>query len=191
MRVLLTLLLLLFCWSDAFAIGEIGIIGWYHKVATSTGPNTVILRPTAIAYVYDWPVTGAPTKVEAVDDVTSDGDTSYIQEVSTGRRAQFTYSQITGCTSVTSVTLYASMKGDDNDGDVSFVMYGAGGSNYSSNKAISTSYSLISWDMADNPDTGTTWTCSEVNALNAGIRSDASAFTYQRISQIYAEVVYE
>jgi hypothetical protein len=157
-----------------------------------SSPDLVTLRPNGPGNYTEFDnLVGAPTHWEAVDDVTPDDDSTYVDSATFWDRDTYalTDSGIPAGSTINSVTVYVYAK------RLSaglfqgwfFIMIRSGTTNdFSQLKVSTTNYGLFSHEWTTDPNTGSAWTIAAVDALEAG----AVALTGVRVSQVYVEVDY-
>lgn len=179
-------------------------------------PDVETLRPNAAGTYTTWdsqyPASGSHWQ-KCDDTGTGDGDTTYIYTQS-GTGASLpsyridTYNlndvvNITSGSTIHNVTVY--FKGKSTSATykgVCSVAMRIGGSNYfGGSNTLSTTYSYYSYTWNSNPKTGSAWTISDLNSLQAGVygRSgyQSRGFPFNdyvyypiRVTQVYARVEY-
>lgn len=151
--------------------------------------TSLIMRPTAAGwYATNWNGTYAD-----VDDVTSDGDGTYISTrlFSTDYCIfEFGSSGLTGSETISNVTLYVTVKTSGGSPDINIV--GSDASDftmYDYGKAITSSYTTVSESFATNPHTGVAWTKASLEDFDWGVNSYTESGEV-RVTQIYIDVTY-
>lgn len=140
-----------------------------------------------------WDMTpSSGTRYEKVQ--TNDGDTTYIYKATFGSEQIFGLPDISaGGYTITGVTVYAvARKQAFNDVSFNIKMWTHGSGYSSGNIGLSDPevYQLYSYTWLTNPFTGASWTVTEINDLQAGLRISNSAGTsYQvAVTQFYVVV---
>ncbi|MGB9715455.1 MAG: pilus assembly protein [Thermodesulfovibrionales bacterium] len=158
--------------------------------------NSFTVRPNGNVYVHSsWAVTGAPSAWEAVDEVTADGNTTYIQNQSSTNPAIFDYSYSGGNVgTITSIKVYAvARKSSSSTMRIQGVLR-LNGVDYPSNWSnLSTSYYQYSWTWSVNPATGLAWQWSEIKSSGPaalegfGVKAytQPTSSNYPRVTQVY------
>jgi len=131
-------------------------------------PPDVILRPDGNGLCTAW--TGDFTDW---DDVTPDNDTTYVSATSDNLNETSTLEDCSnppGSIDTLELTIVASQTTGD---EQIRLMLGIGGTGYHGSLVTpsTTSYETYSYTWTTNPATGSAWTWSDVNALQAGVRS--------------------
>jgi hypothetical protein len=156
-----------------------------------SSPDLVTLRPNGPGTYTEFDnLVGAPTHWEAVDDVTPDDDSTYVDSATFGDRDTYalTASGIPAGSTIHSVTVYVYAERYAEWWESLFwIMIRSGTTNDFSDARISRrDYRLFSHEWTTDPNTGSAWTVAAVNALEAG----AAVGTGVRVSQVYVEVDY-
>jgi hypothetical protein len=145
----------------------------------------LILRPNGThssgASVYP-----SGTPYEAVDEVSSDGDTTYVYSSGGGVACQLDFpNHTTESGDINSVTIYAIARETEADGTINLGFHIP--DSYTSNIALTTSYATKSWTSATNPATAVDWTWDDIDALvcHLGIGG-----TKPRITMVWVVVDY-
>ena len=160
-------------------------------------PATETLRPDAAGdettIAVQFPVTGEHW--DKVDEATSDGDSTYVETNSIDWEEDLynTANHTTGSGTINYVRVYMVSKAELAPLQASaYVHIKTNGVEYNgSPELVTTSYATYSHQWDTNPSTNTTWTWSEIDALQIGTglrRSRVGKWT--RCTQVYAEVNY-
>ncbi len=155
----------------------------------TVSPDNDISVPSA------WTFTGSPTAWGSVDDLTQDGDSSYIQNRSGSEPAVFDYRYTGGSVgTITSIKIYAVAKKNSSSRMRLQGTLRVNGADYASSYSnLTTSYSAYSWTWKVNPATGSAWQWSDIKFSGSGalegfgVRAytPPTPGTYPRITQIY------
>ncbi len=178
--------------------------------ATSTQPDwdsvltpvtdTLVFRPSAAgdetAIIEQFPDSGEHW--DKVDEATSDGDSTYLQDDSQIYREDLyhipDHSTQTAGGDINYITEHMVNKALASATQVSaYTHIKTGGTEYNgTSENLSTSYATYSYQWSDNPDTSAPWTWSEFDALQIGIgMREAAAGVYSRSTQIYSEISFD
>ncbi len=167
-----------------------------YVTPVNPGTNTFTVRPNGnISVPAAWTVTGAPSAWEAVDEVTADGNTTYIQNQSTKDPAIFDYIYTGGNVgTITSIKVYAvARKSSSSTMRIQGVLR-VNGVDYPSNYSnLTTSYSTYPWTWNVNPATGLAWQWSDIKSAGPaalegfGVKAytQPTSSNYPRVTQIY------
>jgi hypothetical protein len=150
------------------------------------------LRPDSNGFLNQWSRTGCGSNYQCVDEATA--NTSDYLSIGVGTRYQtFGFQNLVGNVSaVQNVMLIYYAKQYDGNHTTMEPMVRINTSNYFGsvfNLTPTYNYTYYSWST--NPKTGLAWTVSDVNALEAGMRS--SVYTLNgggNVAQVYAFVQY-
>ena len=160
------------------------------------GPaETVILRPNGVGTYTEYDnVVGAASHWGAVDDVTVDNDTTYIATAVTGDKDVFSLPDpdIPSPHEILSVKVYAGARNvTEQVAKLNLMIRTYDTDYFSPDKLLSTNntYANHTHTWTTNPNTGSSWTIAEINAMQAGVRSNASID--HRVTQVFAEVTYK
>ncbi|MBI5098162.1 MAG: hypothetical protein HZB30_02850 [Nitrospirae bacterium] len=166
----------------------------------SGGTNTYYTYPNSnISVPSGWTVTGAASAYAAVDEASSDGDTTYIQNSNTTSPVilGFSYTQAEPAGTITvSVQVRAKKTASGGTRDIAGVLRIDGVDYESNTSSIGTSYSTYSFTWTNNPATGAPWNWNEIkgiagsgNLQGLGVKA-AGNYTsrYPRITQVYLDV---
>jgi prepilin-type N-terminal cleavage/methylation domain-containing protein len=147
-----------------------------------SGADSAIIRPTGAGSITNIPQsTGCGSHWQCVDEVTSDDDASYITRNSNSWSTDvFALENPThdSCP-VATVTIYCRAKKDNTQGDVRPTVYVSGTEYNGTQQAITTSWADYSHSWTTNPATGTAWTWSEIDNLQAGVRIRGQSSTHK------------
>ncbi|RJR14554.1 MAG: hypothetical protein C4581_13790 [Nitrospiraceae bacterium] len=169
----------------------------------SGGSDTFYTYPTSDISVpsgwSEYPVSGALIAYTKVDESSSDGDTTYIQNNNTVDPVvmgfNYTQAEPAGIIKVT-VKIRAKKTASGQTRSIKGVLR-VDGTNYESNSSsIDTSYDLYSFTWENNPVTSAPWTWNEIKKIAAsgnlqgfGVKAaDNYTSRYPRITQVYLDV---
>lgn len=153
--------------------------------------NVLTLRPNAGGeYTEYTTVFGAAEHWDAVNDVAPDEDNTYIETATAGHRDIFNLEN-SGLPDVPiyNVRVYARAENTATSAKINLMIRTCGNDYLSENMTLTSSYATYYEDWAENPLTGESWTFSEVDALQAGVRSASPA--NHRVTQVYVDVIYD
>jgi FlaG/FlaF family flagellin (archaellin) len=160
-------------------------------------PQTIELRPNGVGTSTDldnnswW-----DDNWECVDDISSDGDSTYVYKSGSSTSWETdTYDiEDSGLTSgtINSVTVYAVCRDATGDGQARIAIQTNGQDFQEATTSLTSgSWQTIFYMWNNNPDTGTTWTWSQIDALEAGVGLQESGYGYDmRCTQVWVEVNY-
>lgn len=165
------------------------ILLMFHLQAIAT---TVIIRPSGAGTYSDATAVGAANRYDCVDETTANNDTDYILSEGDCAYTTFTHTSagLTGSETISSVQVTIVAK-DDYGGDATVnkpVLLISG--NVYSGGEFSTlgSYGAQSYTWTVNPNTGTAWTKTVIDAMQIGYYS--CGYVPCRCTQIYATITY-
>jgi hypothetical protein len=152
---------------------------------------------TGIATQY--PTSGAHW--EKVDEASSDGDSTYVatNDWNWEEDLYSTADHVEGVGNVTAITIYMVARCIDTPAQTSaYTHIETGGTEYNgTEETLATVYGTFSEEWTNNPSTNTTWTWSEVDALQIGVGLRRARWTgspagrYSRCTQVYASIDYD
>ncbi len=173
-------------------------IARYPTAVSSSQTQNVIVRPTAIQNFNQWTLGAGSNKVSAVNEPVSDGDTSYITTSSNNIVQSY---NVTGAgipTSTTNIYVelhYVARKTVSQPAQITGVMTWGASQSEGPLQTLTTSYQEFTRNMTTNPQTGSSWTVSDVNNWVSG--NNIYAFGVKsknarnmRVTQIYIKVGY-
>jgi len=138
-------------------------------------PLCATLRPNGAGNYTEFDTLhGAASHWEAVDDVTADGDTSYIEDDDYGEEDTFalTDSGLATNACISSVTVWVrARRYDYNDNEMKIMVRSGTTDDTGGNKYLGSSYRNYSETWTNDPNTGSPWTVAAVDALEAGVRN--------------------
>jgi len=162
------------------------------RAGEAIGTNILTLRPNAAGeYTEYTTVSGTAEHWDAVDDVTPDEDNTYIATATAGHRDTFNLEN-SGLPDVPilNVRVHARvMKTTGATTKINLIIRTHDNDHLSEDMTLTWSYTTYYRDWAVNPNTGGSWTFSEVDALQAGVRSAST--TNHQVTQVYVDVTYE
>jgi len=152
---------------------------------------TLTIRPDADGTFTAW--TGTYTDV---NETAEDGDTSYVSANATGLSESYQLQNHTTETETISnvrVIIYARQIGGNEQIYITLVVNGTEYLGALITPKTAPTYKEDTSDWATNPATNETWTWSDIDTLEAGIRSlaDGAWAGEERVTQLYVEVSYE
>jgi hypothetical protein len=144
-------------WTDGASLGE-------RRVQN--------LKPTAdVVGAQDFVPLGGGTHFSEVDDVTVDGDTSYIQGSTVGETDRFEFEDIPVGASVDAVLINTfAMKTDAGSRSIALTAKSGAVVSDGANEALAASYGKLERLLTSDPDGSVAWTAAKVNALEAGVK---------------------
>jgi len=175
---------------------NVTISGGQAKLTFSAGsPDNETLRPTADGdeTVIEYPV--SPPHWTEVDDVTSDGDSTYVStEDYLWQEDLYEIGNHTagyGAINYVKVYMVAREEGDEDIANA-YVHIKTNGVEYNGTaEYLTTSYITYSYQWNNNPQTSNPWTWDEVDDLQIGVGiTRPKPNQYTRVTQVYAEVNY-
>ena len=165
------------------------IIGLFMLSVVSYAASAT-LRPDSNGFLNQWTKTGCGSNYQCVDEATV--NTSDYLSIGVNTRYQtFGFQNLVGnASAVQNVTLYYYAKLFNASQTKMVPMVRVNTSNYfGSTITLTANYTLYSYTWSANPKTGLSWTVSDVNALEAGMRS-ASPNGGGNVAQVYARISY-
>jgi hypothetical protein len=163
--------------------------GFLPQPALSS-PDLATLRPNGPGNYTEFDnLVGAPTHWEAVDDVTPDDDSTYVDSATADDRDTYalTASGIPPGSTINSVTVYVYVKRLGSQQKKFWIMIRSGTTDSLSNsKNAKNKYDSFDHVWTTDPNTGSAWTLAAVDALEAGVKVQDGV----RVSQVYVEVDY-
>ncbi len=159
--------------------------------STPTEWATLTIRPNADGTFTAW--TGTYTDV---DETEQDGDTSYVSATATGLSESYQLQNHTTETETISnvrVIIYARQTSGDEQLYMTLVVNATEYLGTVIEPKKGPVYKEYTSDWGNNPATGEVWTWSDIDTLEAGIRSlaDGAWVGEERVTQLYVEVTYE
>jgi hypothetical protein len=157
--------------------------------STIAPKNPEVLRPDGAGFSWTWD--GDYTDW---DETTQNGDTDYVNTTAHGKVAASTFGDSSETWDIAGVrvVIWARLTATDADPEevIPFIRVGTS-LKWGPNIPLTTTYTEYKTEWAVNPVTGNNWTWTEINALQAGVRSYVSgSWTGEmRVTQIYLEVV--
>jgi hypothetical protein len=175
---------------------NVTISGGQVKLTFSAGASAnETLRPTADGDKTDIAYPASPPHWTEVDDVTSDGDSTYVSTESIDWQEDLYEigNHTAGYGSINYVKIYMVGKEQSARTDTNgYLQIKTNGVEYSGTAVDFTqSYATYSYQWNNNPQTGNPWTWTEIDDLQIGMgirRSRPNQWT--RVTQVYAEINY-
>jgi hypothetical protein len=179
--------------SKIASIVDVVVTGGQVKLSTTTA--TEILRPDGAGDVtnVNWVYPDTIQHWDAVNDTTPDDDNSYVSAAG-GKWSYDLYSiadHTTGSGPINYVKVYMRCKALSTPTQTSAqVVIKTNGTEYrGSEQTVTTSYADYSEQWNTNPETGSAWTWTEIDALQAGVAlRDATGGEHTLCTQVYVEV---
>ena len=146
-------------------------------------PSTETLRPNAAGDSTQFTPYGATYNWQCVDEVTSDGNTTYVYATHGGYGAAATWidlynlpdTSLTG--TINSVTVYGVAKRFQTAGGSFYVALKTGGGvYYGGSNAVTSTWTSYSNAWTTNPQAGGAWTWTQINALQIGIKGTVGEY---------------
>ncbi len=149
------------------------------------------LRPNGNGGTIQWSKSGTGgANWDRVDEVTSDGDTTYVYTSTNGVVDLYTLTDLPQSGQINFVTVTAVGRAVANagcnpncEGELKLRVNGYA----SPGSGFATSYATVSYTWPTNPGTGLPWTVADVNALQAGVENVFVTATV-RVTQVYVTV---
>jgi len=161
---------------------------YYRTWHSTISSEIVTLRPDALGTYTEWTTvfpTGTP-HWDAVNDNTSDGDSTYIETATLGHRDMFNLPDIPSHATVSSVKVYANAKRTVGGASLQIGIRSGTTDSWATAVSPTTSYVLYNNTWTTDPNTGSAWTAAGVNAMQAGVSCNAAKGV--RVTQVYVEV---
>ena len=151
------------------------------------GSGTVIIRPDGVGDYTQHTSNGCSSNWQCVNDVTSDGDGSYVI-IGSGPWAQDAYQaeDPVGSGAIDSIVIYILVR-STGPGQLARTVLIVNGNLYTGgnvNLNAYTTYTVFSTAYATNPDTSSPWTWAELNDIQIGVGLKDQA----RCTQVWAEI---
>ena len=162
-------------------------------VTTTTTLAALILRPNgpgAETKLTRYPGTGE-ANWQDVDDVTSDGDSTYVYRDGGWEKDLYTLTDVSGSGTISSVTVWARVRQMlPPQGTNLRLRLRTGGTTYEGPELTTgNSYADYSQTWAINPKTGVAWTWADINALEAGVKiNEGGGGNNTRVTQVWVQV---
>ncbi|MEK6589144.1 MAG: PilC/PilY family type IV pilus protein, partial [Nitrospinota bacterium] len=171
------------------------------SVSPISGADTFLTYPNAdVSIPAGWTVFPAASNAWAdVDEASSDGDVTYIQNNNTTSPVllDYNYTQLKPAGTITvTVKVRAKKTASGSTRSIQGVLR-IGGVNYESNtSSLSTSYSLYSFTWTTNPATGAAWDWNDIKSAGIGslqsfgvqAAANYAASPFPRVTQVYLDV---
>lgn len=157
--------------------GELNITALSGASVYTVPPNADLSVPAGWS---ENPASGSVTVWDKVDEASSDGDTTYVQNSSTTSPVimDFSYTQAEPAGAIV-VKLYLQAKKSTSSGTTRRIrgVLRVNGTDYESGYSnIGTSYTTYSWTWSVNPHTGSAWTWNEIKQIAASGNLDGFGF---------------
>ena len=165
---------------------------WFYVLITESDTET--LRPNATGFYSQCDAVGDSPNYACVDEAVSDNDTTYVRTWA-GATELDTYNiqnHSTGTGNVTGIDVYINTRATSGTHDAEVAIrtnntdYFGG---YTS--GVPTSYTYISANWTNNPNTTNPWTWAEIDALEIGVRHYDLNGGYLQTTQVFTDVDYE
>ena len=168
---------------------------FWEETLPSGSSGTETLRPSASGSYTQCARVGDSANYRCVDDVTPDGDTTYVYPGSAGelRDTYTTQDSGVGVGTINSVTLYfrARLAGSCPTHTANTQLLTHGTLYPGTSVTLSGSYADYSTVYTTNPNTGSAWTWAEVNDMEIGIGiTGCSPSNEPFVTQVWAVVAY-
>jgi hypothetical protein len=153
--------------------------------------DTLTLYPNANGSVNQWKWTGGSQDYS--NWLTNDGDTTFAKTNKNGKTQVVNLDDHTSETgTINSVTVYAVARLKANGDDkLALVVYIPTTSYASPGQSVTTSYATYSYTWNTNPSTGSAWTWTEIDNLQAGVKYIKGTSGQEiRVTQVYVVVDY-
>ncbi len=172
---------------------NLSYFGWAPEFLTVKEAKAVVtLRPSSDGNYTAWGPLGGGSHYVEVDEAVADGDTSYIEEASSGIRDSFNLpdGQIPSGANVTQIKIYAEAKNVHNSKDDTFKIFyrkdGADTDGATGHTPPNGSYATYSETWS-----GLSWDNTDIDGLEIGIVSNThTGGAKLRVTQMYVEVTY-
>jgi hypothetical protein len=129
--------------------------------------------PTGMGGTDQWSVVGATSDYEAVDESIPNSDTDYIAAETISSIDSFTYNDLTNETIHAVCPLMFAKKTDANPSEIAPIII-IGSTTYTgATFALTTSYEYVTDAFEVSPATGITWTITEFNSAEIGVKRTA------------------
>lgn len=137
--------------------------------------RVVTLYPDADTSVADWTPNSGSTEYTQIDDSAVDGDTTYVSTNTVGHQSEYDLTAMPGNTwTINAIqTMTAARKTDAGPGSMRTDIISNGTNGTGSTKTLGTSYAMRSDVFQTDPNTGSAWTLSGVNAMKVRIVREA------------------
>jgi hypothetical protein len=174
---------------------NVTISGGQVKLNFSIGAtDNETLRPTADGDETGIEYPASPPHWTEVDDVTFDGDSTYVETENKWQEDLYEIGNHTaGYGAINYVKVYMVAKEEtDQDITTAYTHIKTNGVEYNgAAEYLTTSYATYSYQWNNNPQTGNPWTWDEVDDLQVGVGiTRPKRNQYTRVTQVYAEVNY-
>lgn len=151
---------------DDFAVNDTA--GSINNSWLGAGGITRLL-PTADTADKDFSRSAGNDNFALVDEVPTDGDTTYVQGSVVNDRDLYEFGDIGGPGIVDNVIVYANMRSANGSGGQAAITIDPGTPVEGTTQALPETFALYQESYEVNPETTNRWTVSEVNSLKAGL----------------------
>jgi len=161
--------------------------------------DTLVLRPSGAGTNTGLSVSGCTSNYDCVDDTTADGDTTHVYNSASTSQVLDTYALADHSTetgTISSVVIRAYLGAAGTVPSPTYLLaVRTHSTNYThpASAAVysSATYSAVSYTMTVNPNTGTAWTWTEIDDMEAGLSlARETAQKYLKCTQVEVEVTY-
>lgn len=153
--------------------------------------DVITIRPNANGDTIQWTqYPGSGLNYDKVDEVTSDGDSTYIKTNVVNNIDLFQLSNPTPSGDITQIKVCILTKLDDGTySNTIRIVIKTGGTIYESPDIATnaTAYTDKNYTWTNNPNTGITWTWNDINNLQAGVKFISGSLGL-RVTQIWVEI---
>jgi len=156
-------------------------------------PGSEILRPDGAGSITNLTASGCGSNYQCVDENLSDDDATYVERASNSYRTDVYSLANTGVGSGTidSVVVHCRTRKTKNNGNVQPTLYVSSTEYNGTARSLTTSYVDYSQVWSTNPNTGSAWTWTEINNLQAGVRMRGQNNSFPAYcTQVWVEVFY-
>lgn len=160
-------------------------------VYASPGPGEEILRPSDNGTFTGWTAFGATNNWQCVNEVTPDGDDSYVTTTADNVTDSYNLQDhTTGTGTISNVRVY--IRAEAAAGKEIILAVVVGGTKYdaAAGKTLTTKYVDYYDDWAQNPATSTAWTWDDIDALEVSFASGVLANKEERVTTAWVVVTY-
>jgi hypothetical protein len=159
----------------------------------ANAPVTVIIRPNAVGTTTQLTASSGNNYL-CTDEISSDGDTSYVSTTNSGFDTYALSNSGLSAGSISQVTVHVMARYTGGSGTArEYIRIGATNYNNPSTHTLTTSYVDYSYSWATNPNSGSAWTWSNVDSLEAGVgltQSGGFSTDTARCTQVWVEITY-
>ena len=167
-------------------------------ILAKDSPDIEVLRPSGNGSETNLPgqYTASSYHWDKVDEVTADDDSTYVRggvvSATYYNRDLYTLTNHTGSGTINNVTVHFRAIGWTSR-TIAATIRTHSTTYDGTNQLMTTSWADYSEEWATNPNTGSSWTWEEIDALEVGVLVQQSGYgegTYQKVTQVYVEVDY-